>query len=1196
MSGAYRSRRGASRTTINEDTDSSEEESDGGSRPGTPRTRHSVAKKNAEQLTLQLLTHLERHKIDGMRSRFQEHDLRVSMLDFVRIMRDALPNYIVRKPGEQGKKKSAAELAGLRILDDEEDLLRNLLELYREIDVNGDGDVEWEEFIRFIVDKAQVFKEMDRLDTIPNYEHILLPSDVQAHQQRLKEGRATAAPPPPKHRHMIDSLVRIPDQGLLAVAEQHSAIVQFYDMASGSKKVKNDFRAASVPLAMTYVQEQQSLVLCCSDQSMAQWSLTPGHGGLKFSEKARWTTPDTIMCLAWSDGQRLAFGGCSNGDVEAWDLERRERASSLRGHTDIVLDVLHVPYLDTIVSGSLDRTVRVWDPFTEQMTANLKGGHTKGVNALTYNQEHRFLVSTGFDHDAFVWSPFATCLLYTLKGHKAALVNCHAVEGTHELITADNLGVMKLWDLRTFGCIQTFQTEHTKGDLADMTGFQALTHVKLKSKDPTQSKPDYRVVCATKDIFFFDQYRTRVDPVTDDLPPRIMCLNDVNLTLFVSSQKSVKIFDLILGTRKATFRNVTDAGISAACLDDRRRKFFVGTNTGQMSCHNYANGALMKRFSKLDARVIAMRYDHGGKRVIAASLSGRTVVYDEQDIEHCYPLRTFDEPYQHRKELSHVVLHEGGGLCATTSTDSVEGIRFWSSDQASIDSQLCTRGQVIMSMGFLEPYPLLWVATSDGRIRIWGTPTKNEKTGKLDNSKVNGCCLLSFGNVPSSGSYYEFVPEEGEVALHQARRKEAEAKLKEAESIGDEDAMTKYAELLEKVDPDVGETPVKSPHQPRPTLYPAERPRSETCTYGEPTATGLPAGVETKAVPVATAQFDAFSGHFYMGDELGNVRCFDVSLVIRLLQDGVPSPEYAVKTSTRAPLYAEACSSLGEEWGRESRSSFYEPVFAADKIDEPWDEVATVLGAAWRSTFPDNISNEAALCSQSALEISHVLVPANIRAYEVQHRRPDEGDAWQLDDVLRSERRSVGRTDFLAGPAGGAPLLPVSLARFCWSVEYAHEDAVLALACARDPACVLTSGLDRCVRMWSHAGCFRGVLLQGYAVGSQSPFWSLEVDVAAREARDDAEAKRVAADLAAPPLVVAQLQEARALAVELSVEPELSPRLVAVRAALSDIQAMGSVDQGEAPAPPGSPASTTRSRSRGHAGVAPEASAERKGL
>ena len=91
---------------------------------------------------------------------------------------------------------------------------------------------------------------------------------------------------------------------------------------------------------------------------------------------------------------------------------------SLSGHRDIVLDVLHVPYLDTIVSGSLDRTVRVWDPFTEQMTANLQGGHTKGVNALTYNGEHRFLISTGFDHDAFVWSPFATCLYTACRATK----------------------------------------------------------------------------------------------------------------------------------------------------------------------------------------------------------------------------------------------------------------------------------------------------------------------------------------------------------------------------------------------------------------------------------------------------------------------------------------------------------------------------------------------------------------------------------------------------------------------------------------------------------------------------------------------------------------------------------------------------------------------------------------------------------
>ena len=143
------------------------------------------------------------------------------------------------------------------------------------------------------------------------------------------------------------------------------------------------------------------------------------------------------MSLAWSDGQRLPSAGVVMAISKRGTSRGKNGPVFLSGHRDIVLDVLHVPYLDTIVSGSLDRTALCGDPFTEQMTANLQGGHTKGVNALTYNGEHWFLCPTGFDHDAFVWSPFAVCLLYRLQGHKAALMNCHAAEGTHELITAD---------------------------------------------------------------------------------------------------------------------------------------------------------------------------------------------------------------------------------------------------------------------------------------------------------------------------------------------------------------------------------------------------------------------------------------------------------------------------------------------------------------------------------------------------------------------------------------------------------------------------------------------------------------------------------------------------------------------------------------------------------------------------------------
>ena len=49
----------------------------------------------------------------------------------------------------------------------ESELVANLVELFREVDVNGDGVMEWEEFTRFIVEKAALFKEQNSLDRIP---------------------------------------------------------------------------------------------------------------------------------------------------------------------------------------------------------------------------------------------------------------------------------------------------------------------------------------------------------------------------------------------------------------------------------------------------------------------------------------------------------------------------------------------------------------------------------------------------------------------------------------------------------------------------------------------------------------------------------------------------------------------------------------------------------------------------------------------------------------------------------------------------------------------------------------------------------------------------------------------------------------------------------------------------------------------
>ena len=52
---------------------------------------------------------------------------------------------------------------------DETVLVRNLVELFKEIDYNGDGDLQWDEFTSNIIEQGMVKKDRVFVDAIKDY-------------------------------------------------------------------------------------------------------------------------------------------------------------------------------------------------------------------------------------------------------------------------------------------------------------------------------------------------------------------------------------------------------------------------------------------------------------------------------------------------------------------------------------------------------------------------------------------------------------------------------------------------------------------------------------------------------------------------------------------------------------------------------------------------------------------------------------------------------------------------------------------------------------------------------------------------------------------------------------------------------------------------------------------------------------------
>lgn len=103
------------------------------------------------------------------------------------------------------------------------------------------------------------------------------------------------------------------------------------------------------------------------------------------------------------------------------------------------------------------------------------------------------LLSAGLDHEAFVWNTYVKEKIFLLRGHNSPLVGVKCLPDTPQIITADISGMVKVWDVRTFLCMQTFNVP------ADELSTFCLTY----STNPSFNIKK-RIVTAFKKMHYFE--------------------------------------------------------------------------------------------------------------------------------------------------------------------------------------------------------------------------------------------------------------------------------------------------------------------------------------------------------------------------------------------------------------------------------------------------------------------------------------------------------------------------------------------------------------------------------------------------------------------------------------------------------------------------------------------------------------------
>jgi WD40 repeat protein len=166
-------------------------------------------------------------------------------------------------------------------------------------------------------------------------------------------------------------------------------------------------------------------------------------------------TFDAIWAVAISRSGHFWAAGSKRGEVRVW----REAGQTLhlvwQAHTDTVVSIAFSPDERTLVSGSFDGSVKLWD--VASGAPLWSGWQTKGTTCLAFAPDGGLLASGGHEATVRLWDAKLGTPLQELPHPGAVFALAWSPDG-RRLASGDVAGTLRLWQRQQSGpapCVQT---------------------------------------------------------------------------------------------------------------------------------------------------------------------------------------------------------------------------------------------------------------------------------------------------------------------------------------------------------------------------------------------------------------------------------------------------------------------------------------------------------------------------------------------------------------------------------------------------------------------------------------------------------------------------------------------------------------------------------------------------------------------
>jgi WD40 repeat protein len=414
------------------------------------------------------------------------------------------------------------------------------------------------------------------------------------------------------------------------------------------------------------------------------------------AEHADWVYAVAMM----PDGHR-SVSGSGDRTLRLWDLGTGQTLRTLEGHLDRVRAVAVTPDGCRAVSGSDDRTLRLWDLGTGQTLRTLEG-HLDRVRAVAITPDGRRAVSGSGDNTLRIWDLESGQTLCTLKGHSGFVMGVAITPDGRRALSGSGDWTLRLWDLNSGQTIRTLEGHTSEVWAVAITpdGRRALSG----SGDRTLRLWDLE---SGQTLRTLQGHTSEVWSV--------VVTSDGHRAVSGSRDRTLRLWDLESGRTLRAFEGLT-GWVRAVAVSPDGRQAVSGSQT--LRVWNLESGQTLSALEGHTSGVRAVAIAPDGCRVVSGSGDRTLRVWD---LESGQILRTLQG---HTSEVWTVAVTPNGRRAVSGSHDRT--LRVWDVEN----------GQTLRTLQGHTDFVYAVAATPDGCRAVSGSGDKTLRLWDLETGRM----------------------------------------------------------------------------------------------------------------------------------------------------------------------------------------------------------------------------------------------------------------------------------------------------------------------------------------------------------------------------------------------------------------------------------------------------------------------------